>query len=123
MKQIIFFILFFISFNSQSALKTANYDLQGVTPDHDKCTVLINLEEKYISFETKKQMCDFTIDEDEVEELKSPLSRQVTAKGYSNWFDCKVKISFDAKGHPYQAKIHSRLSLAMTFKTEMCFFN
>ena len=67
-------------------------------------------------------MCEFAIDEEDVIEFKTPADRQISAKGYSNWFDCKVKVTFDERGKPLKAKLHSRLPLAMTFNTEECIF-
>lgn len=114
------FILF--TQGSHAGLITPDYELKGVTKNNQKCHLTINLEEKYISFETPKQMCEFAIDEEDVIEFKTPADRQISAKGYSNWFDCKVKVTFDERGKPLKAKLHSRLPLAMTFHTEECTF-
>jgi hypothetical protein len=122
MKPILSLVMFILSLKSFAACMTPDHELKGLTKEGKKCQVVVNLDEKYMSFETSKQSCDFEIDEEEISELREPKSSHTTVKGYSNWFDCKVKLFYDDKGQPYKAKLHSRLSLAMTFNFEECIF-
>jgi hypothetical protein len=123
MKKLIFTCsLLLLMHESQARFISPDYDLKGLTKNNQKCHLIINLEEKYVSFETPKQMCEFSMDEEDVNEFRNPADRQISAKGYSNWFDCKVKVTFDERGKPLKAKLHSRLPLAMTFRSEDCYF-
>lgn len=112
-----------VSLNSFAVcMALPDIELKGKTSDQKKCEVLINSDEKYVSFEAGKQMCTFTVDDESLEELKDHKRNHVTFKGYSNWFDCKVKLIYDDKGRPYKAKISSRLTLALTFMHDECIF-
>ncbi len=111
-----------MALNANAVCMSPDTELRGVTTDKKKCEVLINLDEKYVSFEAGKQMCTFALDEETTEELKESKKRVITAKGYSNWFDCKVKLFYDDKGRPYKAKISSRLTLALAFYHDECSF-
>jgi hypothetical protein len=122
MKSFLTVVMFIFSFKTSAACMTPDYELKGVTKDGKKCELVLNLDEKYMSFETPKQSCYFEIDEEEILDLRDPKKSQVTAKGYSNWFDCKVKLFYNEKGQPYKAKLHSRLTMAMTFSFEECLF-
>jgi len=122
MNKLIPLIVMLLSMNAGAICMSPDLELHGKTQDQKKCEVTINLEEKYIDFETSQQMCTFNIDEETVQEIRTNKSEKITAKGYSNWFDCKVKIFYNEKGRPYKAKISSRLTLALTFKHDECFF-
>ena len=55
-------------------------------------------------------------------EIRENRNKKITAKGYSNWFDCKVKIFYNDKGQPYKAQLSTRLTLTLTFKKDECLF-
>jgi len=97
-------------------------NLSGKNEEGKKCEININLKEKYIAFETSKQMCTFTLEEDTIEEFEANKKDKIMAKGYSNWFDCKAKIFYNNEGKPYKAKLSTRLTLALTFYNDECTF-
>jgi hypothetical protein len=122
MTKMLLFFSALLALDAGAACMSPDIELHGKTLDQKKCSVIINLEEQYIDFETDKQMCTFNIDEETAQEIKENKAKKITAKGYSNWFDCKVKIFYNEKGHPYKAKLSSRLTLALTFKNDECIF-
>jgi hypothetical protein len=121
MKFIILGLIF--SIQLQAACMQPDIQLVGTNEDGKKCEILINLNEKYISFDTGKQMCTYTIEDDTLEEFQDLKKDKIVAKGYSNWFDCKAKIYYNNEGKPYKAKLSSRLTLAMTFYNDECTFD
>ena len=124
MKKWFTLMLAFLSLHSFAVcMGLPDMELKGKTSDQKKCEVLINSDEKYVSFEAGRQMCTFSVDDESLEELKAPKRHHVTLKGYSNWFDCKVKLIYDDKGRPYKAKISSRLTLTLTFMHDECTFD
>jgi hypothetical protein len=122
MNKWIFFFFVFFGYDLQASCMSPDIELAGLTKDGKKCEVVINLDEKYVAFEAGKQMCTFPLDEETADELRDHKKKKVVAKGYSNWFDCKAKIYYDDKGRPIKAKLSSRLTLAMTFYHDECFF-
>jgi hypothetical protein len=122
MNKVLLFIIIVFAFEVHASCMSPDIELAGLTKDGKKCEVVINLHEKYVAFEAGKQMCTFPIDEETADELRDHKKKKVVAKGYSNWFDCKAKIFYDDKGRPIKAKLSSRLTLAMTFYHDECFF-
>jgi len=117
-----FILIFLLLPNAQAACMQPDINLSGTSEDGKKCEVNINLKEKYIAFETSKQMCTFTIEDDTIEEFEANKKDKIVAKGYSNWFDCKAKIFYNNEGKAYKAKLSSRLTLALTFYNDECTF-
>jgi hypothetical protein len=119
-----FFILLLAVLSQQisAACMLPDVDLKGLTKEGKKCEISVNYNEKYVSFEAGRQMCQFEIDDEAISDLQDHRNGSVTVKGYSNWFDCKVKLFFDEKGQPYRAKVSSRLTLALTFYNDECIF-
>jgi len=122
MKRMVLILTMFFSFGAASVCMSPDIELRGKTQDQKKCSLKINLDEKYIDFETPQQMCTFDIDEETTQEIRENRNKKITAKGYSNWFDCKVKIFYNDKGQPYKAQLSTRLTLTLTFKKDECLF-
>jgi hypothetical protein len=120
MKILIIFFLFISKLHA--ACMQPDVTLTGKTKDDKKCELIINLNEKYLAFETAKQSCIFTLEDDTIEELQANKKDKIVAKGYANWFDCKAKIFYNNEGKPYKAKLSSRLTIAMTFYNDECHF-
>jgi hypothetical protein len=118
----LFFLIFIFSTQVHAICMSPDLELKGKTKDNQKCELLVNFNEKYVSFEAGKQMCTFNLDDDSAEDFRQNKKETIIAKGYSNWFDCKVKLHYDKNGKPVRASLSSRLTLAMTFYHDECFF-